>query len=102
MPSKINHSGFCTRASSVCGSLSCDMSTLRSSSISSCVRCFINNGLLLHLNVTFLPNGISLSLTSILANANTSADGATLATISCTIAFAQYAVATPTAIINKK
>ena len=88
IPNKTSHSGFFTRASSACGSLRDDKSTDCSFSISAWVRWRTNKGLLLHLTVTFFPSGISLSLISTLANANTSADGAKFATMSRTIAFA--------------
>ena len=95
IPNKTSHSAFWTRFASSIGSLNVAKSTDLSFSISASVLWRINSGLLLHFTVTYFPSGISLNLTSILAKANTSADGATLATISRTIALAPYAVAKP-------
>ena len=100
MPRSTNHSGRLTRVSSACGSRSVVTSTARSLAISAWVRCRMKSGFDRHLTVRFFPSGMSLSLTSILAKASTSADGATLATMSWTIAFAPYAVATPTANVD--
>lgn len=51
----------------------------------------MNRGFPLHLKVTFLPSGISASLTSILAIANTSAEAAMEEMNWVTTALAAYA-----------
>ena len=74
MPKRTSHSGFCTRSASACGSLSFDISTFCSASISSAVRWRTNKGLPRHLIAMFFPSGMSSSLISILARARTSAE----------------------------
>ena len=121
-PIKISHSGFCTRWSSVCGSLSCPTSTLfaydrfqwkmttpmkiqsnsyipktLTCSMMSEVRCQMNSGFPRHWNVWCLPSGISFKLTSTLAKANTSADGLIVPKNLVTKFFAMYVEPTPKA-----
>ena len=93
-PIRMRNFGFFARSKSVSGCLRVEISTWASASISSSVRCRINNGLPLHFIFMLRPSGMSDNLTSTFAKATTSAAGLRLPTIPLTTAFAVYVAAT--------